>query len=521
MSRERFGLLDVGSNTIRLVVFEKDDYQGFTELQNIKTPARLVQYLDEEKRMSEEGIEALITVLRSFTDIAKEYKIKDLISIATAAIRQSTNRDEIIDRVKQEVGLDLGILPEEKEAYYGNYAVRYTMDILDGVSIDIGGGSTELTYFKNKKVQEAHSFPFGTVSLEKQFFEGKDHNDKKAIKNARKWVREQFKSLDWLEDLGVPLVGIGGSARNYAEVYQRQNEYPIAGIHEYQMTKKDLDKTFDLLESSSMEELSDLDGLSEDRRDIIIPAGIVFTELLKVLDAKSFAISNRGLREGIIIERLNEDYEDAYDLYGVKRQTVQRLFKQYDIRPISAHQRIILADRLIELIRDKGILDVEDEHLYLLHYGATLYYLGSYIEDDSKSQHTFYIISNTNLHGFSHKDRVRLALLASYKNRSLYKQYTANVEDWYTEKELEILLYLGSIIKFAEALSDSHVNFVKDMDLIETDDENYELQVTYSGDAIAEEYRANRHKNHIERVLGKSLSITFQKESHDTPQSEG
>ncbi|MDZ7834037.1 MAG: hypothetical protein U5K84_00480 [Alkalibacterium sp.] len=114
MSTERFGLLDVGSNTIRLVIFEKDEYEGITELQNIKTPARLVQYLDSENKMSEEGIQVLVTVLESFTDIAERYNIKDLISIATAAIRQSTNRDEIIERVKKEVDLNLGILPEEK-----------------------------------------------------------------------------------------------------------------------------------------------------------------------------------------------------------------------------------------------------------------------------------------------------------------------------------------------------------------------------------------------------------------------
>ncbi|MGO1589676.1 MAG: Ppx/GppA phosphatase family protein [Alkalibacterium gilvum] len=520
MSRERIGLLDVGSNTIRLVVFEKDDDHGFTELQNIKTPARLAQYMNDNEKMAEDGIKKLITVLKSFTDIAKSYNIVDLIAIATAAIRQSTNKESILARVKEEVGLDLTVLPEKKEAYYGNYAVRYTMDVVDGISIDIGGGSTEITYFENKKVKHVHSFPFGTVSLQKDFFDGLSHNDKKAIKKARKWVKKQLKSLDWLSDLGVVLVGIGGSARNYAEVFQRQTDYPIAGIHEYYMSKKNLNDTFKLFEESSMKELSSLDGLSEDRRDIIIPAGIVFTELLDVIDSKSFAISNRGLREGIIIERMNEEDEEAYDLFGIKRQTVQRLFKQYDIRPISAHQRIILADQLIKLIKDKGILDVLDTDLSLLHYGATLYYLGSYIEDDSKSQHTFYIISNTNLHGFNHKERVQLALLASYKNRSLFKQYTKYVKDWYEKDTLDLLLYMGSIIKFSEALSDSQVNVVKDMKLLDTDDGHYELVVTYSGQAIAEEYRANKHKNHIERVLGKSLDITFNQAEETADQSE-
>lgn len=522
MSNERFGLIDVGSNTIRLVIFEMNEFQGVTELQNIKTPARLVQYLDDNKEMSEEGIEVLLSVLKSFTEIAEQYKIRDSTAIATAAIRQSSNRDKIIQRVKDEIGLKLELLSEEKEAYFGNYAVRHTMDLLDGISIDIGGGSTELTLFKNKAVKAVHSFPFGTVSLQNQFFDGKKHNDKKAIEKATDWVNEQFKQLDWVQDSKVPLIGIGGSARNYAEINQRQIDYPIAGIHQYEMEPKELKDTFDLLVDSSLKDLGDLDGLSEDRRDIIIPAGIVFTQLVNVMDAPSFAISNRGLREGIVIERLNKEYKEPYDLFGVKRQTVQRLFKQYKIRPISAHQRIILADRLIALLKEHGILSVEDQHLYLLHYGATLYYLGSYIEDDSKSQHTFYIISNTNLHGFNHKDRVRLALLASYKNRSLYKQYTKTVSSWFDNDEKDILLHLGCIIKFAEALSDSHVNFVKDMSLIEADDEKtYELHITYMGDAIAEEYRANKHKNHLERVLGKPLTIVFHSESNGSSYAEG
>lgn len=521
MKNERFGLLDVGSNTIRLVIFEMDEHHSISELQNIKTPARLVQYLDEDKVMSEEGIQVLLTVLRSFLDIADRYDITKSRAIATAAIRQSTNREAIIKRVNDELGLELEILPEEREAFYGNYAVRHTMDVMDGISIDIGGGSTELTLYKNKEVKSSHSFPFGAVSLQNQFFDGKQHNDKKAIEKARSWVNKQFKSLDWVKSAAVPLVGIGGSARNYADIHQRQINYPIAGIHEYRMTPKELMETFDLLTSSSMDELSDLDGLSEDRRDIIIPAGIVFTELMAVMKSKGFVISSRGLREGIMIEQLNDMYDEPYDLYGVKRQTVQRLFNQYNIRTISAHQRIILADRLIAMLKEKEIVSVKDKHLYLVHYAATLYYLGSYIEDDSESQHTFYIISNSNLNGFSHRDRVRLALLASYKNRSLFKQYLKDVEDWFDDEEKEVLLYHGCIIKFAEALNDSHVNFVEDICIKEGKDDDYELHITYKGNAIAEEYRTNKHKNHLERVLGKPLTLVFHTDSDGPSLSEG
>ncbi|EXJ23012.1 Exopolyphosphatase [Alkalibacterium sp. AK22] len=521
MKNERFSLIDVGSNTIRLVVFEMDEYQGITELQNIKTPARLVQYVNEQKNMTQEGIDVLVSVLKSFAEISQRYNVDGFRAIATAAVRQSGNRNDIIQSVKNEVGLELELLSEEKEAFYGNYAVRHTMDLTDGISIDIGGGSTELTLYKNKEVQALHSFPFGAVSLQKRFFEGKQHSDKEAISKAAKWVNEQFSSFSWLIDAQVPLVGIGGSARNYAEINQRQTDYPIAGIHQYKMTPDELTDTFELLRSTPSKNMGSLDGLSEDRQDIIIPAGIVFTELMKVIGAPIFAISNRGLREGIILERLNKEYSEPYDLYGIKRQTVQRLFKQYDIRPISAHQRIILADQLLSLLKEKKLLSIDEEQLYLVHYGATLYYLGSYIEDDSKSQHTFYIISNTNLFGFDHKDRVRLALVASYKNRSLFKQYVKAVDSWFEEEEKETLLYLGCVIKFAEALSDSHVNFVQGMDLKQTDKESFELHITYSGDAIAEKYRANKHKNHLERVLGKPLELFFHNENQPAEAIKG
>lgn len=509
--KQRIGLIDVGSNTIRLVVFEIDDYFTITELQNIKTPARLVQYI-EDGIMSEEGISVLLSVLKSFAGIAERYKIKKMIPVATAAVRQSKNAAALITKIKKETTIELKILSEQEEAFYGNYAVRYSMDTRDGITIDIGGGSTELTLFKNKEVLASHSFPFGTVSLQRQFFKGNEHNDKKAIKNARKWVKKQFQSIEWISDAKVPLIGIGGSARNIADVYQRQNDYPIAGMHGYLMEEKALKDTVDLFASLSMNKLASLDGLSEDRKDIILPAGIVFTELFDVMEAPIFALSNRGLREGLLMEYLNEEYNDPYGLHSVQRQTVIRLSQQYDIRTITANQRITIADQLLEVLEEQNILTVDDVHLQLLHYGAALYYLGSYIEDDSKSQHTFYIISNTNLHGFSHYDRVKLALLASYKNRSLYKQYTKELKGWFSEEEWETLMRLGSVIKFAEALNDSHVNIVRDIELERSKSEGFILTVTYSGDVIAEEYRANKQKNHLERVLDDAVTVKFKSE---------
>ena len=95
MLLERIGLIDIGSNTIRLVIFEIDEHFTMFQVQNIKTPARLFQYLDKKKKMSQAGIDVLIKVLKSFKSVADQYQVSTLMPVATAAIRQSTNRDDI------------------------------------------------------------------------------------------------------------------------------------------------------------------------------------------------------------------------------------------------------------------------------------------------------------------------------------------------------------------------------------------------------------------------------------------
>lgn len=517
-NNDRIGLIDVGSNTVRLVIFEIDPFNSFRELLNIKNPARLVQYV-ENHLMTEEGIDNLISILKSYSEIADRYHIKKLIPIATAAVRQSDNAILIQRLVREETGIDLEILSEKKEAYYGNYAVRHTLPVRDGISIDIGGGSTELTLFKNKEVLATHSFPFGSVSLKEQFFDGVDHNDSKAIKKASKWVAEQFENYDWIKDSQVSLVGIGGSARNIAEVFQHQHNYPLAGIHGYVMTKDDLSETVDIFADSSLEELDDLDGLSSDRRDIIIPATIVFKELFKVMDACNFTLSSYGIREGLMIEYINQQPHYPYSLDFIQQQTVFRMAKKYNILSVPSDHRMNIVNQLLSELEKLDIIKPTMHEVEFLHLGAALYYLGTIVEDKSESQHTYYIISNSNLKGFTHKERVKLALIASYKNRSLFKQYTQDTADWFTDDELDMLLYLGSITKFAEALNDSHINAVRNIEL-EKAKKGYVLTVTYKGNIIAEEYRAEKQRNHFERVLGDSVDIQFVSERAEVSDDE-
>lgn len=511
MSNKRLSLVDIGSNSIRLVVFSMDEHYLVSELQNVKIPARIVQYLDDDNVMSEEGIQQLIQILDSLVRISRTYELDNEFYVATAAVRRSVNNQEIAARIKEEVGIDIDILTEEEEAYYGNYAVLHTMELEDGLTVDIGGGSTELVLFKDKKIEKMVSLPFGGVSLQDDFFAGRGHNDKKAVKKAKKWIQKQLEAEGWIADLEVPMIGIGGSARNIAEVYQRRVNYPLAGLHCFELTLENLEKVLDLFLSKSLEELDDLDGLSSERKESIIPATIVFNEILKSAGSDRFVISSNGLREGHVMKYINDFDNEPFQPDNVQGSTVVRTARKYKVPSVSVNQRVIIADYLLRELERNNLINLSQRMSQYFYYGVTLYFIGAYIEDDAKSQHSFYILSNMNLNGFTHRDRVIVALIASFKNKSLFNQYIEDYESWFTKDEKEILLGLGSIAKFAEALNDTHINRIRHLQLEPVED-GYELHIDYEGDVLSEIYRAEKQKNNFERVLNNDLNIIFKKD---------
>ena len=232
MGNLKTAIIDIGSNTIRLVLYSYKKNEGLREFGNIKTVAKLRTYLLPNGEMSEEGIQVLADTLNSFRLILADYQVTDIKAAATAAVRQAVNNEEIIRRMQEETGIKIDILTEEEEAYYGFAAVAHSMDTPSAVTIDIGGGSTEITLFINKKLQKTFSFPFGTVSLKQKFLNASTITRDELVQ-LRAEVTEKFSSLPWIKDVAFPVIGIGGSARNLAQVHQQKTNYPLSGVHEY------------------------------------------------------------------------------------------------------------------------------------------------------------------------------------------------------------------------------------------------------------------------------------------------
>lgn len=503
----KISLIDIGSNTIRLVLFEYTKKHGIKEIRNIKTPARLAQYIDDDGYMAEEGILALLKILNSFKQISEKYNITNIYPVATAAIRQSNNRDEIIERIRSELDLDAKIISGEEEATLGFEATVHTISYYDAVTIDIGGGSTELTFYEDKEIIYRTSLSFGVVTLNKMFFEGKKHNDKAAIKQTKQFVENEFSKVNWLRDRRVPILAIGGSARNIARIHQSMISYPIAGVHGYTMVRNDLHDVYKLLKNTDTENLDDIDGLSKDRADIILPSSVVFKTLLNVVGAKEFKFSRKGLREGMAMRIFGKEYPVAFNKYRVFEDSIEQLANDFNLDPTDTEKRTEIVDRLYHELERLDILSLSRTNKMIMKHAAGIYYLGDFIDRDASSQHTYYLISNSNINGIGHRDRVRLALIASYKNKTLLDFY-AKETGWFNDEELDEIQSLGSLVKFANALNISNTEIVDNLELSKSED-GFRLNIQYNGDPIAEEYHAVRQKKHIEKILGGDLWIEF------------
>jgi exopolyphosphatase / guanosine-5'-triphosphate,3'-diphosphate pyrophosphatase len=505
--KEKYGIIDIGSNTMRLVIYERNKGGRLKEVENVKSVARLRNYLTEEEILTEEGIRVLLDTLFIFQDITRHHRIQNVKCVATATIRQAKNREEIIQLVEEKTDFHIRVLSGYEEAYYGFLAVVNSTPITEAVTIDIGGGSTELTYYRDRQFIDYHSFPFGALSLKQKFVSG-HVPAQEELKRLSHYLSEQFQSLPWLHNKNVPIIAIGGSARNLVQIHQLLKKYPLAGIHQYEMNIKDIEDVQRLLTSLTFEQIQKLEGLSKDRADIIIPAVEVFKALYETVNAKSFILSRKGLRDGIF-------YEDFVKQFGtpifpsVLEESFFELAEDYDINLDNVRYINKLLIQLVEQIRFLKLYPLTNEDLRDLKRAAYVFYLGQYIDEESSSQHTFYILANRTIDGLMHKERLKLALIASYKNKTVFKQYIEPFQDWFTRDEQKKLRFLGALLRFTYSLNETKRNIVKAINLIKSDGEVI-MNIYCHRNWQAEEYQAEKHKKHLEKVLKRSIQLRFQ-----------
>ncbi|MCM3196588.1 Ppx/GppA family phosphatase [Priestia megaterium] len=503
----KVGIIDIGSNTMRLVIYAQPQ-KGlpFKEIQNIKMGIRLRTYLNTEKIVSDEGISKLIDTLHSFQLLLHHYDVTNVTCIATATIRQAKNREDVIHIVQEKTGFTLTLLNEYEEAFYGYTAVIHSTDIKEGITVDMGGGSTEITYFQNRELVEYCSLPFGSLSLRLDFVKGSIPTEEE-YEQIRQYVQAQLEDIPWIANKKVPLIGIGGSARNFGQLHQHLIDYPLAGIHQYEMNVSTVQEVQDNLKTFTFSELQKLEGLSKERADTILPSLEVFRLLLNWSNSSKFIISKKGLREGILYNKIEEQDYSSRKLVNMSMQDIMYDFR---INMDNSRQIFKIAKSILKQVNKIKEMDglITDKDVKLLEHAACIFHLGKYLNEESSSHHTFYLLSNRSILGLSHQERVKLALIASYKGKRTFRQYIESFKDWYTQDEQKKMCLLGSILKVAQSLNITKRNVVTDIKF-SSKNGDWIMDIQCHDDYKPEEYRTEKQKKHLEKSLKVSLIPNF------------
>ena len=299
---ERRAVIDIGSNSVRLIIYKIQEDSTFKVINEEKRTIRLGSYLTEDNYLADQGIDTLINVLKEFKFICKRYEVTDICVVATEAIRRSINRDDICNKVQVDLGLKINILSGEEEARYGYLAIKNSMREKDAILLDLGGSSMEITLMKIGELKETISLPLGCIPLTKRF-NNIETEDERIKLNT--FIYDTINEISWLiKNDKMNVIGIGGIAKHIARVYKEDKDYPKELLHNYSMTIDEISKIYNDFLKLPINERSKVKGLSKKRAEIFAaPVGAILS-ILQYLNSEKLIISAVGLREGIIYENL-------------------------------------------------------------------------------------------------------------------------------------------------------------------------------------------------------------------------
>ena len=476
---QRIGVIDLGSNTARLVILNAVPGYAYRLEDEIREVVRLREGMTATG-LSDTAVARALFTLRLFKRFCDSYPVDLIIPTATSAVRDAANGPAFLQTVSQEIGLDLQVLDGEREAYYGTLGVLNEVQLGNGYVLDIGGGSAQVSKVRGNRYQEGCSVPLGALALTEQFVTTDPIVPKQAKPHRH-------------------LVGLGGTVRNLAAIEAARQNYPLNTLHGFVLSRRSVQETVELLQRLPMSERRQIIGLNRDRADIIFPGALVLAEVMDRLRVESLTVSKNGLREGLFFERFWQHL--AYPVVAsVRRFSVLNMARVYNYQKAHASHVRYLATRLFSQLEPLHGYDMAEREL--LDAAALLHDLGTVISYDDHHKHSQTLIINSGLAGFSPRETALVALLTRYHRKG--RPTPDSFASLLTEADHTILLRLAAILRLAEFLERGRNANVDDVTAV-WDDTTLRLTL------IADEYPAVELWE-AERNAASLMEIAFERE---------
>jgi exopolyphosphatase/guanosine-5'-triphosphate,3'-diphosphate pyrophosphatase len=505
---ERLAVIDLGSNSFRLVVFMAGD-GWWRRTDEIYEPVRIGEGLAGSGRLGKAPIERALATLDVFAHFCRAGGlVGDAVdAVATSAIRDAENAAAFLARASELTGLSIRVLSREAEARYGYLAAVNSTTLSDGCVLDLGGGSLQLVRVQERMARESSSWALGSVRMTERFLASEGPAKRRAIEQLREHVAGELAGAAWLgvggSGHGGRIVGIGGTVRNLAAAAQRAGGLPGNGVQGMVIERAVLDELVERLAALPAAERSSIPGIKPARADLILAGAIV---IQGVLDAGGFGgleVTEAGLREGVFFESLLA--ERPMPLFAdVRSASVMNLASQYQVDPAHTAHVAALALGMFDELARLGLHGGDARERELLWAACMLHDIGMSVDYDDHHKHSRYLILNGGLPGFTPVEVAIIAQAARYHRKGMPQP--GPLAALFGDGDGERLDRCAVLLRLAEDLERSRDQLVRSTSIALADGE-VELSLIADGEAAVPRWAAAREGGLFARAFHRGLSV--------------
>ncbi|MGH1352045.1 MAG: exopolyphosphatase [Methyloligellaceae bacterium] len=438
LDSEPISVIDIGSNSVRLVVYE-GARRSPAILFNEKVACGLGKSMATSGKLGQESMDRALEALKRFRAVSQQLGSTTINVIATAAAREAANGKSFISEAEKIIGHEVSILSGKEEASFAALGVISGIYQADGMVADMGGGSLEITNVVDQEVRELDTASLGALRMLEE--SGGD------LAEANKLVRNKLKKMDWLgKGKGRALYLVGGTWRAFARLHMEQTSYSLRFVHDYSLTKARTLKFIHLMEHIGASALEGISDIPKARRDTVIYGAIALKGLIEQMDPSEIVFSGYGVREGVLYTLLSEEERSQDPLYAACLDLAVLRSRS----PQNMEELSVWTDKLFETagIRE-GAYSTR-----LRHAACLLSDIAWRTHPDYRGTHSINIISQGAFAGVDHPGRVFLALAIFFRHEGRVKTAKlpeiANILD---EEDIEIARVLGLAIRVATLVS--------------------------------------------------------------------
>jgi exopolyphosphatase/guanosine-5'-triphosphate,3'-diphosphate pyrophosphatase len=433
-------VIDIGSNSVRLVVYEKMARSLIT-IFNEKTLCGLGREVQTTGLLAPDAVAKALTSLKRFRALCRVMKVGRVYAIATAACRDATNGPDFIAKAERICGVRIDILSGPREAKLSALGVVSGIHKPDGIVGDLGGGSLELIDVRGNRVRSGVTLPLGSLALQDL--------SHKSLKRAERIVRSELTGVAQLKaGRGRVFYAVGGTWRALARIHIIQSEYPLRVMHGYAIPAPDaLDYARRLRRLVAANMLANIEVVADARRPLLAYAALVLEYIIRVAKPKTIVFSTFGVREGLLYAKLPQT-ERAKDGLICAAQDLNELLSR---SARHAQELIEWTDRLVRVVK----LRETEEDRRLRHAACLLSDIGWRVHPDHRGEETLNLITNGNFGAVSHQGRafVALSVFFRYAGLSEENQPPVIVQELVPPAMLERARVLGAAFRVAHLIS--------------------------------------------------------------------